>query len=479
MKKIQRIAEIAPWAVGMLLALALFCDGLAKGGRWPLYQAIAMADRWGTLSFGYSQGTVDGFMPSTPYFPGVSFLAIVARRLTPEHDLMLLLALASLSVPVLLIALASVYNRLGGRLSIGGFVAVASTLALVALPDWLGHANELKPDTLALIAFVVAWLALDQPATAYRWRYPVVGLCVALAIVLKQQSIMLVLGLTIGMGLRDWRLGLIGPGWLAVTIGTIGGLSAALLVPGAWRFTILAHSGRPVIWEFQLGQLRFLIVSVVIIALIIIMRNSQPHPSPMQTFSGGKVSPVPSALLWVIAGILGALNFGGNLSNVQSGLVLTLPWIVLALERLPTILLRVCWGVAAALMIGYLIIGDWQMRAESRMSADNEVRALVRSMPASEVLASGASYLAVRSITGVKVHEIDTWAHYHHGRLKNEVPTNSALLMQNLEADIIICMEGCSLQARLYNFLPSQLGYEPIDKSKPSLMGKVFLRSQI
>ena len=99
-------------------------SGLIKGGRWDLYQNIAMADR-----FLNGQGLYySAIEASSPYFPGVAFLSIfIGKFFYPWRDY-ILLVIASLIGTAFLYALV----KLGGRFSNNRSLSLIVTFTLVS-----------------------------------------------------------------------------------------------------------------------------------------------------------------------------------------------------------------------------------------------------------------------------------------------------------------------------------------------------------
>ena len=90
-KKVDKYFNIIMIIVLMAYFMLNFTNGLIKGGRWDLYQNIAMADRFlDGKGFYYSVEEA-----SSPYFPGVAFLAIGIGFLCNAYRDYVLLFIAS------------------------------------------------------------------------------------------------------------------------------------------------------------------------------------------------------------------------------------------------------------------------------------------------------------------------------------------------------------------------------------------------
>lgn len=130
-----------------------YADALIKGGRWDLYQHIAMADRFlNGKGFYYSAEEA-----STPYFPGVGFLAVVVGFLCGNIRDHVLLAIASIIGAIFL----GVLVRISFLFSKNKWVSLFSVCFLLFnhFNYYKYYMNEFKADTLVyLFAFVLICL---------------------------------------------------------------------------------------------------------------------------------------------------------------------------------------------------------------------------------------------------------------------------------------------------------------------------------
>lgn len=91
MKKIDGKYSRFLFLILLIYFLCNYAQGLIVGGRWDLYQAVATADRFlNGQGFYYSAAEA-----SSPYFPGVSFLAVLVGKLFYSWRDYILLSIAS------------------------------------------------------------------------------------------------------------------------------------------------------------------------------------------------------------------------------------------------------------------------------------------------------------------------------------------------------------------------------------------------
>lgn len=131
-------------------------DGLIKGGRWDLYQNIAMADRF-LNGQGFYYSPVEA---SSPYFPGVAFLAIfIGKFFYPWRDY-ILLVIASLTGTVFLYAL----MKLGEKFSNNKLMSLAVVFILMStgFDSYRSYMNEFKADSLLLLYAILIVLVIDK-----------------------------------------------------------------------------------------------------------------------------------------------------------------------------------------------------------------------------------------------------------------------------------------------------------------------------
>jgi len=125
--------------------LAGFGEGLLKGGRWDLYQNIAMADRF-LDGKGLYYSMVEA---SSPYFPGVAFLAVLVGKLFYPWRDYILLAIASLLGALFFYVLVKMGDRFVKKKWIP--LTMVSFYLFTMFGSYRGYMSEFKADTLVLL----------------------------------------------------------------------------------------------------------------------------------------------------------------------------------------------------------------------------------------------------------------------------------------------------------------------------------------
>jgi hypothetical protein len=196
----KRLAGLAITTM-IALGVAFLSRGLVHRGRWDLNEAIAAADRLALGGPLYSAGDADGFLPSTPYFPGVTGLALAVRALAGlRWQEEILLVLASAVAVAYLLLLTKLFVTLGGKSRIAVAVIISVAVVLWSGNNWIMYVVEFKPDAAALIAFTIAFLLVFTRRLTIATTVAVFIACTA-GLFLKQQAAMLVPGLLLAIGL--------------------------------------------------------------------------------------------------------------------------------------------------------------------------------------------------------------------------------------------------------------------------------------
>lgn len=435
--------------------------GVSIGGRWDLYEQIAMADRWPS-EYGYSFGLVDLFKPSSPYFPGVSLILVALKSLGLLYEPLLYL-ISSAIVASFFSATYQIYKRFSGKFSYLQYLSTTYVLAILFLPSYLGYAAEWKPDTLGLLFFVSAFILITDK-NSNLLKLILAGIMVILAIVTKQQILGLVLGLGISIAfLRRSSLRSINS--LAV-LGTALALSALIIaiVPGALHFAGWAHMGRSISPTFDRGHI-WIFFGLVLVALSLVNRRLTPHKL-YENFK--KLMPsnklyIVLSLIWLMIGIAGNLNEGGNSGNLAAGILLLLPILVVSFENSAREL-NSSLTIFAILMASFSIENsEFMTRLEERNRVADIISEQVRqiSVTSPRILISGDSYWAIRELDKISISEIDTWAHLNLGQMYDPRVANTDQLLMSTSPNAVLCVQGCNYQVGMAQSLKSK-GFVPI-----------------
>ena len=184
------IYEYCQWVMGIVV-ITYFArsvtEGFIKGGRWDLYQNIAMADRF--LS---GQGLYySAIEASTPYFPGVAFLSIfVGKFFGPWRDYIMLI-IASLIGAAFFYMLINISKRLSNNIVLSA--AMTFLLMTFGFENYRLYMNEFKADSLVLlIAIFIIYIIDGVETNKYTLKVSYLPMLFLLAFVMditKQQAL--------------------------------------------------------------------------------------------------------------------------------------------------------------------------------------------------------------------------------------------------------------------------------------------------
>lgn len=308
-----------------------FMAGVIKGGRWDLYQHIAMADRF-LEGGGFYYSAVEA---STPYFPGVAFLSVVIGKLfNPWRDY-ILLAIASLIGTAFLYVLIKIGEDLCGN----KVISLSATLGIIYMgfQTYKSYMNEFKADSaILLIAVFLVYILDNYERTMKKINIKSLLFLFILALMMdltKQQALYVdvALGLYVVFTNKFSLLdkikilsSLVSAGIISLTIifsipnieiNTIQNLAN---MPYWYMSEIITQMG-----EVFLNHILFFAL-LFVFAILVIMR---------------KIELTTLAKKWLLiavlfggAQILGGWKIGGNAGNYEVGMVTFLPFVVWATE---------------------------------------------------------------------------------------------------------------------------------------------------
>lgn len=307
--------------------------GLLKGGRWDLYQNIAMADR-----FLNGQGLYySPIEASSPYFPGVAFLSIFVGKFFKPYRDYILLVIASLIGTVFLFALIKLGERFSGNRTIS--LIVTFVLISVGFESYRSYMNEFKADSLVLLFGVLIILVINK-IEGKEWR---VGLKTAVLLLLlgflmdvtKQQALYVDIALGIYL-LFTKKLNIKEK---IITLGSLilgGGLDLWVIfnIPGIEIQTIKNLSDMPY-WGLKsiIGQMRAdFVTNIFFFALLFLFVYLLiKHQIRMDALAWKWLT---IAVVFGGGQILGGWKTGGNAGNYEAGMISFFPFAVIGADYL-------------------------------------------------------------------------------------------------------------------------------------------------
>jgi voltage-gated potassium channel Kch len=447
-------------AVLILVAFFSFesISSLVRGGRWDLYEQIAMADRWPD-TYGYSAGKEDSYLASTPYGPGLSLLAVPLRVFGTKQDTAMLL-LAVGVILCLIFFLYLVYKRLNGAGKLVQFMGIFALVLLAAFDPYLAYAREFKPDTLAIVFVICGYLLLSD--ANQKWFYYVgIFFSVFAALLLKQQTVALIATLFLCTlilrhnSVQKWI------SLLALVGGALAAISAYFIIPGAANFAIFAHAGRQSVQILTNPDHQHLFILILIICLLGFSTGGLNQLKKMFCWNYTTDTYLAMTIVWIIVGLLGASNLGGNTGNTSSGLILLIPYVVSTLYKIWKPIL-IIGAISLIFFIKSSLDSGLIQSINYRLTVEGQIQEWVKQHNPSSALIAGDSYMAIRGIHEIKISEIDTWAHLQMGNRKEYAAENFGILINEVDPQIIICSEGCGAYESAYSIQFSEEGYVPV-----------------
>ncbi len=373
----------------LLTVVALFCyffssliAGLLKGGRWDLYQNIAMADRYlDGQGFYYSSTEA-----SSPYFPGVAFLSVfIGKFFYPWRDY-ILLVIASLVGTMLLYALIKLGEKFSGNKSLS--LIVTFILVSIGFGSYKSYMNEFKADSLVLLLGIFIVLVVEK-VECKEWKCGIkvflLLFCLGFLMdITKQQALYVDIALGIyllftkRLALKE-KTGILG----SLILAGIADIVAVFHIPNAEIQTVKNLKDMP-FWDIksiivQMGidfkenilyfLLLFLFAYLFVRKKIVIDDLGKKWLFISLAFGAGQ--------------IIGGWKTGGNAGNYEAGMISFLPFVVTAadyfyqeyfVEEKKMIIKGVLNYTVCACCFVILVIGGFLLgRVISKIQTDGEI----------------------------------------------------------------------------------------------------------
>lgn len=478
----ERNEKFSAWLGLGSFFIYLILWALADGGTWVLYEPIAMADRWPDR-YGYSKGAVDQFVPSTPYSPGVSLLAIFIPFKTYQVEVLLLIA--SSCVLILLGLLFFVYKKFDGERSAISYVTFSTLLSRFLLYPWLDFAKEFKPDTIALCFFILAFLSLTS-FDKKSFRLIALIISVSMALLFKQQIIAPIIGLIIGCFVSKLSVAEKIKDALMVSVGLFVGAVVMFSIEGFLFYAVESHVGRAHISIIDWANIKLVVKLFIVFAFgfftfgkaEFLYKISQPLK--FYTYS------IPM-VLWLLAGIAGALNLGGDSGNTAVGVVLAIPILVLMCDKIKPWAMSIIFISFAFYCLISPVKNEWVDQYQKRLAVDSEVAQKIRDGHFKSALISSSSYMAVRNANLQQISSIDTWVHILMGINRDQLPKESNSPLDIINPDVVVCVFvkwGCEvydsadwIKDDAFPFRPDKSGYKEVQLNSTSVKGVLYVRN--
>ncbi len=446
----------------IFFATYLLLWGLAKGGRWDLYQQLAMADRISTGDL-YSSGQTDNYKVSTFYLPAGSFLIIPLKLIGIDIEEILLL-IGVVLIVLLFREMFKIYEVFSKKSNQWQFYSISSLLSFTFLRDWLAYAIELKPDTLALLCFLraVRGFSLKRKLLSHTASTALLSL----SLLAKQQIFLPVCLYLLSNFLLHRKLGspatnqLSNSGLIAVIIS----FTVMVCSPNLIEFAITSHIGKGLVSkEFFIEILRASLPALILILLCTFLSIRGGMWS--RDFLLSKFPYLLFSASFFLICCLSAISQGGNVGNISVGIVPVIPLLILSLEPLFKRKLRIASQYIALLLFAYLTLnGNLYEEYTNRRIFQSEILMTLSSisdLDQKKVLITDNSYLVIRDLEFQDIISYDAWAHLNKNSSLDLSAKNDLLL--RVKPEVVVCVYTCKLEIPLIAKEFKTLGYHSVD----------------
>lgn len=439
---IKKISLISRPFLIIAFILAVLSVSLGRVATWDLLEQIAMADNYVSNGLLHTEPESSFIHGHSVYFPGVAYLAIGFKRLGVDYFLVEVMLLMAVVITVLFLHLLSIYAR---SFSIANyttdkFYPIIISYVTLGLPFYLRYALEFKPDTLALL---LGYTGLNIIMSKNRniWKLILASLVMSLGVVFKQQYMAFQLGLFFSALLINNRLFRLGV--LITNVFSI--LIFFSLIQDSnirfWTVEVLADDGLLTFRRILLDGVKLVIPLLMLTVLAILAINDKQKLSvkipELSKVSLQKFKENPWFLVTcfvIVAAVLSAFKFGGNVGNTQLALAVLFPLVGLFVKRLSE------WRIIliAWLSIIYFVEREIPYHVQ-KYGAAVDLKRQVENLKSDEnqsVLTGSNVYYASRVLLSESVSIENYWS---KSLIENTKPyPNLKLVLENYNYDYLI-----------------------------------------
>ena len=308
-----------------------YSEALLKGGRWDLYQHIAMADRF-LEGKGFYYSTYEA---STPYFPGVAFLSVIITLVFGKYRVFAMLGIASMIGALFFCGLVYLSFKVSNNRWISLFLCMY--IMFIYFPFYKYYMNEFKADTLIYVyalILVIILVKLQDGKKITKTQVTSLFLISFLMDITKQQALYIDAALGIYILLtRKYSLNKKIIILSAMIVAGVVDIIVLLSIPGLKIIAIENLKNMP-FWDFnhiysELNECyssHKLIVFMFLLSLVFMVNNLKGVNSyyAMWLFISFFVG---------ASQLAGGMKIGGNIGNYQAGLVLFVPFVSIPITK--------------------------------------------------------------------------------------------------------------------------------------------------
>ena len=316
--------------------LSLLLESLVTGGRWDLNEQIAFAQRLSEGINSYANGQTDLFFPSSPYFPGVGYLSYLFISVGFDNiyfNEILMLTIAVLIGLIYCIMLQKLTLKLYPNISKTTIFTISVILFATCFRSYFGYMKEFKPDTVLLLIGLISFFILEKDKKPAIVDFFTVGVLLFIAFFFKQSSF-IIFFLVYILVFKNIFLSF-KEKFLVLLSYSLFGILAVFFVfktSNLYYFTIDVMSQHPIsninsITSFFGGS--FVLNIIIYISMLYFFVNKKTNfniKSPETTY-------LIFAIVWFIFSSMSALKLGGNLGNIEVGLVVFVPFVIYGISN--------------------------------------------------------------------------------------------------------------------------------------------------
>jgi hypothetical protein len=306
-----------------ILIINIFLQNYNPFSGYNIADNIAMADRYIISNlFKYSNGEHDFYIGSPNYFPFNAMLTIALIKILPNINIVYTIHfISSLFVVSYFFLLAREVKEKTCHNTLTIFT-YSGIFVLLFFQPWLWYALDFKPDTLLLILFFILTKNLRKRNL---FNYLLIFLLNLFCCLLKQQYLILFFGLFINLYFSSGN-----NKFIFFVLFSSSALAVLILffTPNLMDFTISLQSERKFQSVLSISNLFYTFLLGSWPVLFILLFHIKKKWQDVFSVKLLKSAYLPY-ILWFIFSIFSATHVGGTIENLNTGLIVFLPIVII------------------------------------------------------------------------------------------------------------------------------------------------------
>ncbi len=400
--------------------LFLLLEALKIGGGWDLNEQIDFAQRLLKGQNIYANGMSDLFFPTSPYFPGVGYLSffystIGFKDVYLNNGVMLFTAI--LFGLVFFVLIYRLTHYLYPNIHKSFIWSILAILYITHFSQYKSYMLEFKPDTVILVSGLFIFLLIEGKKKLHLVDYLIIGLLLFITSFFKQTSFIIYI-LTFLLIIIKNDIALKHRIYILFSYFLIG-ISSLYLVfstENLYFFTIKSMSQHP----FDLISLMIFLIESVFDNLFFI--GTLIIYFLLFNYKNKKLIEIKYLLfcfLWLGFAVLSGGKLGGNVGNVEVGLIVFMPFSVLSLSKLFEFIKKIDLSVICILsflLFRFLLLsGRGTFEYIQKVKKDFEIINILESEFKDEnAFVDGSTYIIAKSAGMNIITEANTLGHFNN-----------------------------------------------------------------